>query len=467
MRKRELIIEFLLLIFRRGKKAAPRFELGIKDLQSSALPLGHAAIDQVSLYSAGGISQGIKALLVISNGHGEDLIALRVLESIHKIHPNLLLEVMPLVGEGKAFTDAVSKGWLNQIGPIARLPSGGFSNQSISGLIADFSSGLMLLCVRQWRRIRHEASQGRLLLAVGDLFPLLLAWSSGSIYGFIGTPKSDYTWMSGPGIALSDYYHRLKGTEWDPWEWLLMRSPRCKLVAVRDKLTARGLRRHGVRAHSPGNPMMDQLENKFCPPSLVKYRRLILLCGSRIPEAMRNFERLLNSLATLDFEESIVVLVALGSNPSCAELGQLLFEHGYKPIALPASELKAQSSWQKGSQLLLLGPGQFAAWASWAEVGLTTAGTATEQLVGLGIPAVSLPGSGPQFKKGFAKRQSRLLGGAVQPFSTPTALAARVKLLLNNRHLRDGLGDRGAQRMGLPGGSAMLAELVSSFLLKS
>ena len=27
-----------------GKKAAPRFELGVKDLQSSALPLGHAAI---------------------------------------------------------------------------------------------------------------------------------------------------------------------------------------------------------------------------------------------------------------------------------------------------------------------------------------------------------------------------------------------------------------------------------------
>ncbi len=27
------------------KKAAPRFELGIKDLQSSALPLGHAAAE--------------------------------------------------------------------------------------------------------------------------------------------------------------------------------------------------------------------------------------------------------------------------------------------------------------------------------------------------------------------------------------------------------------------------------------
>ena len=31
------------------KKAAPRFELGIKDLQSSALPLGHAADPGVKL----------------------------------------------------------------------------------------------------------------------------------------------------------------------------------------------------------------------------------------------------------------------------------------------------------------------------------------------------------------------------------------------------------------------------------
>ena len=30
-------------------KAAPRFELGIKDLQSSALPLGHAA-DEALIY---------------------------------------------------------------------------------------------------------------------------------------------------------------------------------------------------------------------------------------------------------------------------------------------------------------------------------------------------------------------------------------------------------------------------------
>ena len=48
-----------------------------------------------------------------------------------------------------------------------------------------------------------------------------------------------------------------------------------------------------------------------------------------------------------------------------------------------------------------------------AEVGLSNAGTATEQIAGLGIPSLSLPGPGPQFTKSFAKRQSRLLGGSV------------------------------------------------------
>ena len=40
------------------KKAAPRFELGIKDLQSSALPLGHAAIQGESTPQADRISEG-------------------------------------------------------------------------------------------------------------------------------------------------------------------------------------------------------------------------------------------------------------------------------------------------------------------------------------------------------------------------------------------------------------------------
>ena len=138
---------------------------------------------------------------MLCNGHGEDLIALRVLEAIHRLCPQLSLEVLPLVGQGQAFDAPVESGWLERLGPSATLPSGGFSNQSLKGLVSDLSAGLPLLSWRQWRLCRRLARQNRVMLAIGDLLPLLLARSSGARFGFIGTPKSDYTWRSGPGQA--------------------------------------------------------------------------------------------------------------------------------------------------------------------------------------------------------------------------------------------------------------------------
>ena len=103
--------------------------------------------------------------------------------------------------------------------------------------------------------------------------------------------------------------------------------------------------------------------------------------------------------------------------------------------------------------------------APWADLALATAGTATEQVVGLGIPALSLPGPGPQFKASFARRQSRLLGGAVVPCHSPTQVAERLALLLQDANLRLQLGAIGRRRMGPPGGSNGLASLVDQRLL--
>ena len=88
------------------------------------------------------ISRDGPSLLVLSNGHGEDLIALRILEQLRTHHPRPKLEVMPLVGMGSAFAAAEQAGWLTKIGPGASLPSGGFSNQSLRGLMADLGAGL-------------------------------------------------------------------------------------------------------------------------------------------------------------------------------------------------------------------------------------------------------------------------------------------------------------------------------------
>ncbi len=471
IRKRDLILEFLQLLtgigVKKGKKAAPRFELGIKDLQSSALPLGHAADRdrEVELPSADRISDPTNALLVISNGHGEDQIALRVIEALHALLPNRVFDVLPLVGEGKAFGSGIAQGWIRRVGTPLRLPSGGFSNQSLPSLFADIAAGLFQNTWKQWCFVHAAARNGTAILVVGDVLPLFFAWSSGAHYGFVGTPKSDYTWRSCSGWTLGNCYHAMKGTEWEPWEYALMGSSRCKLVATRDELTARGLRRHGVDAKSPGNPMMDGLMRGLHPAALDGHRRLLLLCGSRMPEALKNFQRLMEAFGFLEQQKPTVLLVPLGSEPTFEQIEPVLETLGYHPTSRFKEETGAQVAWEKDAHLVLVGEGQFACWASWAEVGLANAGTATEQLVGLGIPALSLPGEGPQFKRSFALRQSRLLGGAVLPCRTSEIMAERLGLLLNDASLCRQLGNVGKRRMGPEGGSASLALLISRFLL--
>ncbi|MFM2122386.1 MAG: hypothetical protein RLZZ589_823 [Cyanobacteriota bacterium] len=404
-------------------------------------------------------------LLVLSNGHGEDLIALRVVQRLLQHHPELEIAVLPLVGEGSAYGPLEQAGALRRIGPRRSLPSGGFSNQSLRGLLADLGAGVLGLSWRQWRLVRRWGRAGDPVLAVGDLLPLLLAWASGAPYGFIGTPKSDYTWASGPGSAgLAALYHRCKGSEWDPWEWALLARRRCRLVALRDRLTARGLRRHGVAALAPGNPMMDGLEPDPLPAALQPMRRLLLLGGSRMPEALGNLRRLLTTLEGWTPSQPVLVLAPCGSRPAAAEWEPLLQGLGFAPDPIPAGS-GAAACWRRGPLQLLVGPGRFAAWAAWAELGLAAAGTATEQLVGLGIPALSLPGPGPQFKRGFAERQSRLLGGAVAVCRSPAQLRDRLELLLVDSALRQQLGAIGRRRMGPPGGSEALARLVAERLL--
>jgi uncharacterized protein (TIGR03492 family) len=412
-------------------------------------------------------------LLILSNGHGEDLIALRVIEALRRLHPTVSLATLALVGEGAPFTAARETLGLACLGPCQPLPSGGFSNQSLRGLFQDLAAGLPRTTWQQFQEVRRWGSSGQPILAVGDLLPLAMAWLGGGPYGFLGTPKSDFTWRTpapaGWGsTALADLYHRWKGSEWDPWEWGLMGNRRCRLVTVRDPLTARGLRAHQVAALAPGNPMMDGFSPQPLPSCLRQGRRLLLLPGSRLPEALGNLKRLLAALpdpGQCDQLGGITVLLPTGRGlHSSPRLAPLFDAAGFQLQPLPPLQ-GVQTRWKRGTLEAWIGPGCFEAWAPWGEVGLATAGTATEQLVGLGVPALSLPGPGPQFTAGFARRQSRLLAGAVQPCGSAEALRARLLDLLGDPRAREQLGRRGQRRMGPAGGSATLARMVSQRLL--
>ena len=85
--------------------------------------------------------------------------------------------------------------------------------------------------------------------------------------------------------------------------------------------------------------------------------------------------------------------------------------------------------------------------------------------MGLGIPALSLPGPGPQFKRGFAERQSRLLGGSVRVCRSQAVLAERAEIVLSQPELARQLGAIGIQRMGTAGGSVALSRAIEERLL--
>ena len=457
--KRLLFLEqFINKYLKKLKKAAPRFELGIKDLQSSALPLGHAAEE---LYNPLEYLNSTKSnsLLIISNGHGEDVIASLIIKELILLRKFNNIEVMPLVGDGKIFDELVSQN-ITKIGFQKVLPSGGFSNQSLKGFWNDFKEGMLIYLVKNWLELIRKPKDYQ-ILAIGDLLPLFYAWSSQCNFGFIGTPKSDYTWMSGPGNSISDFYHKLKGSEWDPWEMFIMKSHLCKFVIVRDEITSRNLNNKKIDAKFLGNPMMDFLqENRLEKNIIDNYMKVILLIGSRFPEAYYNLNTYLNYLNDFYFSRKCLILIPLSANANLLEIEKQIIKNQFVRNKSSFS-IGEQSVWLKNKMTLLLGKNQFNNWAYLAEVGLANAGTATEQICGLGIPALSVPDKGPQFTRSFAKRQQRLLGGSVSLCESKDIFHKKLMYLQENKRFRFRQGQIGKERMGAPGASKRIAKFIN------
>ena len=445
------------------RKAAPRFELGIKDLQSSALPLGHAAGKNLSIPLQHFNSRETNSLLIISNGHGEDIIACEIIKEILLLKKFNNIEVMPLVGDGKIFDRFISPKII-KIGFQKVLPSGGFSNQSFRAFLNDLKEGMLIYLFKNWIELLKKPKDYK-VLAIGDLLPLFYAWSSKCDFGFIGTPKSDYTWMSGPGKSISDIYHKLKGSEWDPWEMYFMNSHLCRFVIVRDQITSNNLKNKKINAQFFGNPMMDFLQDKEIEKkNFDNYLNLILLIGSRFPEANNNLNVFLAYLRDFYFPKKCLIFVPLSSNANIFEVEKQIIKYHFLRKESASFSLGEESIWLKDKMTLVLGKNKFNYWAHLADIGLANAGTATEQICGLGIPALSIPGKGPQFTKSFAKRQQRLLGGSVSPCESKTMFHEKLRYLLENKEYRVRQGQIGKDRMGSPGSSKRIADFINSKL---
>ena len=432
-------------------------------------------------------------LLCLSNGHGEDTIALRILQELRHTVP-LELAALPIVGTGQAYT---AHG-IPLVGPAQAMPSGGFVYMDGRQLMRDVKGGLLGLTGAQLRTVRSWARDGGVILAVGDIVPLLFAWWSGAPYAFVGTAKSEYYLRDERGLLpRRSWFERMEswsGSVYLPWERWLMGHRRCKAVFPRDTLTTRVLKKWQIPAFDLGNPMMDGLEptdiqfeinesiNESVDESKVnqsegdeseqklqeKPLTFVLLPGSRAPEAYENWQTILQTLAALVPVFQWRKLLFLGAIAPGLDLSK--FQQAAESVGWWAASTTASDSQIRLEQLrscLILTQSAFSDCLHQADFAIAMAGTATEQFVGLGKPAITLPGSGPQFTPAFAEAQTRLLGPSVTLIREPSEVIRAVQALLQDPDRLQWIAENGPTRMGNPGAARRIVEcLVEELDLK-
>jgi uncharacterized protein (TIGR03492 family) len=210
-------------------------------------------------------------------------------------------------------------------------------------------------------------------------------------------------------------------------------------------------------------------------------RRLALLPGSRLPEALHNLELMLQMLALLPVElrrpGGLVVELALVAELELEAIASMARPHGWQ--LEPAPGACASGPLLAGHGLrLLLGWGRFSGILAAADLVISMAGTASEQAVGLAKPVLQLAGRGPQFTESFAEAQRRLLGSGLHCAdgaagsqaalnATATLAAALLKQLADPTQaaaLRRRLERLASERIGDPGGSERMAKAIMELL---
>ncbi|MBW4611204.1 MAG: lipid-A-disaccharide synthase-related protein [Hassallia sp. WJT32-NPBG1] len=432
-------------------------------------------------------------LLVLSNGHGEDVIAVRILQELQQLSNPPDIFALPIVGQGHAYQQLN----IPLIGSVRTMPSGGFIYMDGRQLVRDVRGGLLPLtlsqikAVRAWVNLQRQSGNKSAILAVGDIVPLLFAWASGANYAFIGTAKSEYYVRDEVKLlqrkSKAARWENFSGSIYHPWERWLMSRPHCKAIFPRDSLTTEILNKWSIPAFDLGNPMMDGLEPSFPQGRLYRgdaeqeeiIRPLIvtLLPGSRPPEAYANWEQimlavssLMGSFAERDyFSHTYRTMVFLGAIASSLDLNilcQSLQSQGWdlyseSPVKIYDSKaltFKSQNAYlvltqQAYNDCLHLG-----------DLAIAMAGTATEQFIGLGKPAIAIPGNGPQYNPVFAEAQSRHLGSSLILVEQAAQVGQVVRSLFNDPDKLQAIAHNGLRRMGKPGAARRIAECLQERL---
>ena len=397
-------------------------------------------------------------LLLLSNGHGEDLSGALLGQSLKAQGHNV--EALPMVGRGSPYSEA-------QIPLVCRtreFSTGGLGYTSLRGRLTELIQGQVIYLLRRLLKLMRIAGRYDMVVVIGDVIPVMAAWLS-------FRPVATYL------VAYSSHYEGQLRLPWPCGSCLMSR--RFKAVFSRDALTADDLSEQLKRdVLFVGNPFMDSVLRHGNRLAQAK-RRLGLLPGSRRPELEQNLAQLLKVIDQIPISqrskgelEIDLALVADLTNDRLDHIAQVL---GW---TLVVEQGETPSRLQKGLRQVQVRRHCFSSVLHSSDLLLCMAGTAAEQAVGIAKPVLQLPGNGPQFTAGFAEAQRRLLGPTVfcadSPVGSEALFDATAKMamellerIVRDPALRRDCRQQAMQRLGPEGGGDKMANVISELLLNS
>jgi hypothetical protein len=279
------------------------------------------------------------------------------------------------------------------------------------------------LLARQLAFLQTARERYAAVVAVGDVYALLLARLARRPTVFVGTAKSVFVAPYGP------VERRVLGT--------------ARRVFVRDPATAAYLRARGVAAEAPGNVIADLLATNARVDWHTATERIALLPGSRA-QAYEDAIRLADiARRVIGRVPGAGAIMSIAPGLEAARFAPALA--GEPPIGAWRDDLGAL----------------FAQ----ATIALGQAGTANEAAAACGVPVVALAFDEKRKPAWYRMRQARLLGAALAVVpGDPERAADAIVALLADGVRRARMAQVGRERMGEPGGAAAIAQAIAALV---
>jgi tetraacyldisaccharide 4'-kinase len=380
----------------------------------------------------------VKRVLFVSNGHGEIAIASRIALELQSGSP-VPCDHLALVGDFK------HPSTMRDVGPRRAMPSGGvIAMLNVRNIGSDLRAGLLGHTLAQLRFLRGVRGTYSVVIAVGDVFSLIMALQAGATSTvFVGTAKSVYV------------------APYGPFEERIIRN--AGAVFVRDLPTAQRLQSHGIAAQA-ANAIVDlyaldrgEIDVPFDP-------LVAIFPGSREPaydDAVR-LARIVRTIAAADPRAGAILSIAPGID---ANRMSTAFEGDGWRVDRSDRELEPFSLLMNDREIVRAWQGPLGAMLRRADVVLGQAGTANEAAAALGIPVIAFARGGESRAPWYRMRQIALLGDAIMVASADENEAAHeVIALLHDLARRERMGRIGRERMGEPGAAAAIAAQIASLV---